>query len=82
MLEEIRKLIEPIIIENGYRIDELTFELEGGVKNLRVVIDKNGIIDLEDCITVSKLINPILDEADPIQEFYVLDVCSKEKGCE
>ena len=57
-------------------------ELEGGIKNLRVVIDKNGIIDLEDCITVSKLINPILDEADPIQEFYVLDVCSKEKGCE
>lgn len=82
MLEEIRKLIEPIIVENGYRIDELTFELEGNVKNLRVVIDKNGIIDLEDCITVSKLINPILDEADPIDEFYVLDVCSKEKGCE
>lgn len=82
MLEEIRKLIEPIIVENGYRIDELTFELEGNVKNLRVVIDKNGIIDLEDCISVSKLINPILDEADPIDEFYVLDVCSKEKGCE
>lgn len=82
MLEKIRALIEPIIIEHGYRIDELTFELEGNVKNLRVVIDKNGIIDLEDCITVSKLINPILDEADPIDEFYVLDVCSKERGCE
>ena len=49
---------------------------------LRVVIDKEGIIDVDDCVKVSKLINPILDEEDPIEENYILDVCSKEKGCE
>ena len=39
-------------------------------------------MDVEDCVTVSNLINPILDEADPIEDNYILDVCSKEKGSE
>lgn len=82
MIEEIRKMIEPVIVENGYRLDDISFVMEGNIKNLQVVIDKDGVIDVEDCVTVSKLINPILDENDPIPEFYVLDVCSKEKGCE
>ncbi len=82
MIEEIRNMIEPVIVEHGYRLDELSFVTEENVKNLVVVIDKDGIIDVEDCVIVSKLINPILDEKDPIPEFYVLDVCSKEKGCE
>ena len=43
---------------------------------------KNGIIDVEDCVTVSNIINPIIDANDPIKENYILDVCSKEKGCE
>ena len=38
--------------------------MEENVKNLQVVIDKEGIIDVEDCVIVSKLINPILDEND------------------
>lgn len=82
VIEDIRKMIEPIINENGYRIDDISFVMEGNIKNLQVVIDKDGVIDVEDCVTVSKLINPILDENDPIPDFYVLDVCSKEKGCE
>jgi len=82
VIEDIRKMIEPVINEHGYRIDEISFVMEENVKNLQVVIDKDGIIDVEDCVIVSKLINPILDENDPIPEFYVLDVCSKEKGCE
>ena len=82
VIEEIRSMIEPVIVEHGYRLDELSFVTEENVKNLVVVIDKDGIIDVEDCVIVSKLINPILDEKDPIPEFYVLDVCSKEKVCE
>lgn len=82
MIEEIREMIEPIIKENGYYLDDISIVKDGTVKNLQVVIDKDGIIDIEDCVTVSKLINPILDEKDPIPDFYVLDVCSKEKGCE
>ena len=79
---EIRKLFEDIIKENGYILDEVLYVKEDGMNFLRVVIDKEGIIDVDDCVKVSKLINPILDEEDPIEENYILDVCSKEKGCE
>ena len=47
---------------------------------MRVYIDKEGFITIDDCVTVSNLINPILDEKDLIEENYMLDVCSKEKG--
>ena len=56
------------------------FEKEGSTNFLRIVIDKQGFINVDDCVTVCNLINPILDEYDPIEENYMLDVCSKEKG--
>ena len=80
--EKIKSLIKKIIEENNYILDEVIYEKEGSINFLRVVIDKNGIIDVEDCVEVSNLINPILDSEDPIEENYVLDVCSKEKGSE
>lgn len=78
----VRKLIEPIIVENGYRIDEMEYVKEGSLYFLRVVIDKEGYITVDDCVVVSKLINPILDREDPICDNYILDVCSNEKGSE
>ena len=79
---EIRKLFETVIQENGYILDEVLYVKEDGMNFLRVIIDKDGIINVDDCVKVSKLINPILDEEDPIAENYILDFCSKEKGCE
>ena len=80
MEDKIRKLLEKDVNECGFKIDEITYQKEEGVNTLRIVIDKDGIVDLNDCIKVTKTINPILDEADPIDESYVLEVCSKEKG--
>lgn len=80
MVEKIKNLIEQPITEKGYILDSVSYEKEAGVNTLLVVIDKPGIIDVEDCVTVSNIVNPILDEYDPISESYVLDVCSKEKG--
>lgn len=80
--EKVEKLIKDIIEENNYFLDEVLYLKEDGNMFLRVIIDKNGIIDIDDCVTVSKLINPILDKADIISDSYILDVCSKEKGCE
>lgn len=80
--EKIRDLIEESIKENGYLLDEVLYIKEDGQKFLRIVIDKEGGIDIEDCIKVTKLIGPIIDEADPISENYIMDVCSKEKGSE
>ncbi len=79
---KVTDLITNPILEAGYKIDEIMYVTEDGNKYLRVVITKNGIIDVEDCVTVSNIINPILDEADPIDEYYILDVCSKQKGSE
>lgn len=80
--EKIRAMIEPIIIENHYVVEDVEYVKEGSIYFLRVVISKNGILDVEDCVTVSGLINPILDKEDPISDNYILDVCSKEEGCE
>ena len=75
-------LIKDVIEENNYILDSVSYVFEDGNNFLRVVIDKNGIIDIDDCVCVSKLINPILDREDLISDNYILDVCSKEKGCE
>lgn len=80
--EKIDKLIRETIEKNNYILDEILYEKEGKINFLRVVIDKDGIMEVEDCVVVSNLINPIIDEADPIEENYILDVCSKEKGNE
>lgn len=74
--KEVKKLIEPTIIEHNYIIEKIEYVKEGNIYFLRVIIGKNGIIDVEDCVEVSKLINPILDEKDLIEENYILDVCS------
>ena len=79
---EVEKLIKNDVTEAGYIIDEILYVKEDGNYFLRVVIDANKVIEIEDCITVSKIINPLLDEADLIKDSYILDVCSKEKGCE
>ena len=63
-------------------LDSVEYVKEGSTWFLRVIVDKNGIVDIDDCVKVSGLINPILDKEDPIEENYILDVCSKEKGSE
>lgn len=80
--KKVRELIETPIEEAGYVLDEVTYEKDGKSYFLTVVIDKPGIVTVDDCVIVTKLINPILDSEDPISDSYVLDVCSKEKGCE
>ena len=75
-------ILLPIMEKYGFELWDVEYVKEGSIMFLRVVIDKKGVLDVEDCVTVSKLINPILDENDPIEENYILDVCSKEEGCE
>lgn len=78
--EKIEKLIKNIIEENDYILDNVEYVKEGSTKFLRITIDKVGTIDIDDCVKVTGLINPIIDKADLISENYILDVCSKEKG--
>lgn len=79
--ERIRTLIKEEVKALGYILDDVLYVKEEGQNFLRIVIDKEGMIDIDDCICVTKKINPIIDKEDPIDENYILDVCSKEKGC-
>lgn len=82
IVKEVKELITTPVNEAGYVIDEVLYEKEDRTNFLRVIIDKAGVVDVDDCVAVSNIINPLLDEKDFIDESYILDVCSKEKGCE
>ena len=80
--EKVTSLIKEEIEKQGIILDEVLYVKEGNQYFLRIIIDKNGYIDLDDCVNVTNIINPILDKNDIIETNYILDVCSKEKGCE
>lgn len=74
--ETVKTLIEKPIKALGYDQVEVKYVREFSTQYLRVLVDKDDVIDLEDIVKVNDLISPILDEADLIQNEYVLDVTS------
>lgn len=80
MEEKVRKLIEEDVNKLGITIDSITYEKEGSNYFLRVVIDRDETIDIDTCVEVTNIINPLLDKADFIKDSYILDVSTKEKG--
>ena len=77
MISKIKKLIEEPLEKENIKILDIQFEEEDGIKNLMIIIDKMPYVDLDTCVEATHIINPILDEADLIDESYVLNVCSK-----
>ena len=80
MKEKVRKLIEKEVNKMGVSIDSVTYEKEGSNYFLRIVIDRDEIIDIDTCVEVTNVINPLLDEAQFLEDSYILDVSTKEKG--
>lgn len=78
--KKVRELIEDEVSKMGIRIDSVTYEKEGSNYFLRIVIDRDKIIDIDTCVEVTKVINPLLDNLDVIEDSYILDISSKEKG--
>ena len=74
--EKVESLIEPKVQELGYNLYDVEYVKEGKEYYLRVYIDKDTGISLEDCELVSNNINEILDQADYIKEQYFLEVSS------
>ncbi len=74
--ESVKKLIEKPILALGYEQIDVKYVKEFGSFYLRVFVDRDDVISLEDIVAVNDLISPILDEADLIQNEYVLDVTS------
>lgn len=82
ILEKIRENIKEALESEEIVIDSITFEREGKYNFLRIVLDKTGGIDLDTIVMATNIINPILDKLDLIEEEYILDVLSKERGNE
>ncbi len=81
-LEIIRKNIEEELKTEEIIVDSINFVKEGNYHFLRIVLDKVNGIDLDTIVKATNIINPILDKLDLIEEEYILDVLSKERGNE
>ena len=78
--EQVKNLIEPKLTEIGVKIDNIEYVKEGTNYFLRITIDKDDIVDIDTCVEVTNVVNPMLDEADLITDSYILDITSKERG--
>ena len=72
----VEKRLRPIIEDLNYDLYDDQFVKEGKDYYLRIIIDKDGTIDIKDCEIVNNAINDILDEEDYIKEQYYLEVSS------
>ena len=78
--QRVEALVRPTVEGMGLRLWDVVFEKEGPDWYLRVLIDKDGTMDTDTCADVSHALDPILDEADPIDQSYYLEVGSPGLG--
>ena len=69
-------IVEPFAEELGLKIWDVRFLKEGSSWYLRIFIDKEGGVSIDDCVDLTHAINKPLDEADPIEQAYFLEVSS------
>lgn len=72
----VERLAEPIAESLGLSIWDIRFVKEGASWYLRIFIDKQGGVTINDCERMSRAIDKPLDELDPIEQNYFLEVCS------
>ena len=69
-------LILPILNKNQFELVDVEYVKEGGSWYLRVYIDKEGGITVDDCEAVAREMNPVLDEEDYVEGAYIFEVSS------
>ena len=74
--ERVYTLIKETVESQGVTLWDVRFVKEGASWYLRVFIDKEEGINIDDCTNVSHAIDPVIDQADPIDKSYYLEVCS------
>ena len=73
---KVRSAIETAVVDAGYSIWDVSYYKEGPEMILEVSIDREGGISINDCSAVTRIVEPIIDELDPIEESYCLQVAS------
>lgn len=80
MKDEIKSLITDAIKDLNLRVSAVYDSVEEGVKTKNIELDSDEVIDVEKITLATKIINPILDKTNLLNDFEVLDIHSKEKG--
>lgn len=70
------RLAAPIVEEQGCSLWDVEYVKEAGTWYLRILIDKEGGVDILDCEAVSRKVSDLLDEVDPIESSYMFEVSS------
>lgn len=76
VVDQVEEVIAPFAEAHAFEVVDIEFVKEGPYRYLRVTIDKDTPVTLEDCEQVSTYLNGKLDELDPIEEQYFLEVSS------
>lgn len=74
--EQVAAFAKPVVEEHGCSLWDVEYVREGADWYLRVYIDKAGGVDIADCDAISRALDPILDQQDPIADSYHFEVCS------
>ena len=74
--EQVAEFARPIVEAQGCQLWDVEYVREGSDYFLRLYIDKDGGVDIDDCEAISRAVDPILDEKDPIAGPYHFEVCS------
>ncbi len=80
MAAKVELLVRPVIEEMGLRLWDVCYEKEGADWFLRVLIDRDEPLDTDTCEAATRAIDPLLDEADPVDHSYILEVGSPGLG--
>ncbi|MGE4213707.1 MAG: ribosome maturation factor RimP [Anaerotignaceae bacterium] len=74
--KKVEALLAPIIEANKVELADVEFVKEGQNWYLRIYIEKDGGVTIDDCEVVSRAIEKVIDEKDPIEQAYILEVSS------
>ncbi|KQY83156.1 ribosome maturation factor RimP [Paenibacillus sp. Root52] len=74
--DTVEEMIQPYLNEQGFELVDIEYVKEGSNWFLRVYVDKEGGIDIDDCVLISEKLSAKLDENDPIPTVYFLEVSS------
>lgn len=76
IVQQVEKLIAPVIDDFGLELVDIEYVKEGAQWYLRIFIDKESGVDIDDCANVSRAAGEVLDQNDPIAQAYTLEVSS------
>lgn len=74
--DQVAAFAEPVVQAHGCTLWDVEYVREGSEYFLRLYIDKEGGVDIDDCEAISRAMDPILDEKDPVPGSYHFEVCS------